>query len=588
MNEQSALSLKTIKTWLSSPQVIGWPLIVFALVWPVATGFIGGETPGQEFAFSIHFYDLLGAALTSSSLFIAKAILRSPSRRQINPRAWPQLLALVSAAIAGTVLPVLIVDTISYVPEAYVQAMPFGIVSQCTYLLIFIMIWNSRKEQREAVRALAVARKSLTFLKENLQTELAENQKALQDQVVAVLEPAIMQLTSEMKSESDNTVIAASLRNSIDQVVRPLSHELAQEHTGGAEGTLKSLRQFERAIVKLPARERWSQKLGLSEAANIPLITLAQIAFIIPASTFLFGAQGYVASMIAGVAIVAANYGAVKFFAKRTASYLQVIATSVALGLMSAFTYFEIIFAVVQRSTPDLVNIVAVAVSIAVFISGYINCQLAIRRVSLQLAAESNKKLQDVVKQLKQDVWLNRRRMARVVHGSVQANLQAAAIRLIRGNKDGDVKPDALVGAVAKSLQEIFSDQAARPKLTSAIKSLQEFWAGACELTVSVDEELLKKIELKPQTAECVYELISEATSNAVKHAAADEVDAVIASNGEVIEVEIRNALGEQDTDGIPNPGGYGSRIYDEITSAWSLTFDDTDAILKATMPISE
>jgi signal transduction histidine kinase len=586
MNEGSALSIKTIKTWLSSPKVIGFPLIVFALVWPVGTGLLGGETPGQEFAFSIHLYDLLGAASAAGTLLIARALLRFASRSQNKTRIWPQLAAILSAAVSAVLLPIWIVETFSYVPEAYLKAIPIGVVSHFTNMLIFIMFWNSSKEQRAAVRELAVARKSLTFLKANLQTELAANQKALQDQVMAVLVPTIKQLTAEMKSESDNTVIAASLRTSIDQVVRPLSHELAKED--GSEQTMQSLRQFERSIVKLPARERWAQKLQLSEAANVPLITLAQVAFIIPTSTFLFGVQGYIASMVSAIAIVFANYGAVKLFSKRTASYGRVLFTSAGLGFISAFVYFAITFAVANQSTADRALFVAVAVFIASLISGYINCQLAIRRVSLQLAAESNHKLQDVVTQLKQDVWLNRRRMARVVHGSVQANLQAAAIRLIRGNKGGDVKPDALVDAVAQSLQEVLSDQAAQPKLSSGLKSLQEFWAGACELTVIVDSELLTKIEANRQASECVYELISEATSNAVKHAAADEVDVVITGSNNLIDVEVRNALGEQSSGGSLKSAGYGSRIYDEITSAWSLTFDDSDAILKATLPLSQ
>jgi signal transduction histidine kinase len=587
MNEGSALSLKTIKTWLSSPQVIGFPLIIFTLIWPVATGFLGVETPGQEFAFSIHLYDLLTASTASATLLIASAVFSFTSKANKRTHIWPQLASIITAAVLAALIPIFIVETFSYVPEAYVQAIPSGIVTTLTNMLIFIIFWNSRKEQREAVREFAIARKSLNYLRSNLQTELAENLKSLQDQVMKVLEPAITQLTAELKSGSENAVIAASLRASIDQVVRPLSQELVKVETDGSEQTLQSLRQFEKSIVKLPARERWSHKLQLSEASNVPLIVLAQIAFIIPSSTFLFGVQGFLASLVASIVVVLANYMAVKLFSNLTARYKRVLALSGVLSLISAFVYFAITFAVAQQSTADLVLFVAVAVLIANFISGYITCQLAIRRVSLQLAAESNNKLQAVVTQLKQDVWLNRRRMARVVHGSIQANLQAAAIRLIRGNKDGQVKPDVLVDAVAQSLQEVLSDQVAQPMLSSGLKSLQEFWVGACELTVSVDAELLQKIDANRQAAECVYELISEATSNAVKHAAADEVDVVITASESLIEVEVRNALWEQGSDGGRNPAGFGSRIYDEITSAWSLTFDGSDAILKATLPLS-
>jgi len=586
MNEGGTLSLKTIRGWLSSPTVISYPLVIFVLVWPVITGFIGGETPGQEFAFSIHLYDFLGAAISSAILLLARAAFSVAPFSRIKSRAWPHIAALFAAAASGAVLPVVIVSSFSYVPDAYLQAVPFGVLSLFINMLIFIMFWNARKELRVAARELAVARKSLTFIKANLQSELAANQRALQKHVMAVLEPTIAQLTSEMKAGDGNIAVAASLRNSIDQVVRPLSYELAEAANSGPEQTMQTLRQFERAITKLPARERWMQRVHLSEVANVPLIILAQVAFIIPASTFLYGPQGSVASVISAITIAFANYAAVKTLASRVASYLRVLLLSVVVSVVSAVVYFAIVAVAVKQSSASLTLIVAVAVVITNFISGYINCQLAIRRVSLQLAAEVNNRLQAVVTQLKQDVWLNRRRMARVVHGSVQANLQAAAIRLIRGNKNGEVEPSALAQAVSESLSGVIFEQADQPGLSAAITALQEFWSGACELTVTVDADLLTRIEANNQAAECVYELISEATSNAIKHAAADEVDVHITDAGNAIEIEIRNAFVGSDCEATRNPAGYGSRIYDEITSSWSLTYDNTDAILMARLPL--
>ena len=75
MNQTGALSLAKIKGWLSSPQAIGYPLIVFALVWPFATGFLAGETPGAEFEFSIHVYDLIGSSLVAFVLLACRFLL---------------------------------------------------------------------------------------------------------------------------------------------------------------------------------------------------------------------------------------------------------------------------------------------------------------------------------------------------------------------------------------------------------------------------------------------------------------------------------------------------------------------------------
>ena len=325
----------------------------------------------------------------------------------------------------------------------------------------------------------------------------------------------------------------------------------------------------------------------MREAVSIPLVVIAHLVFIIPSTIFLNGVQGYGAAFLAALVITSFNFGYIKLAGDRSSKYLGVLAISVALSFISSAIYFLVLTVVVQDSDATSVIAVAVSVFISNFVTGFFSCQLSIRQSSLVAAAEVNAKLQESVTELKQDVWLNRRRFARLVHGSVQANLQSAAIRLIRGNQTGELSADALAEELALSLNNLLSDQSHQPKLTSALQSLKEFWAGACDLTISAKPALLSRFESNLQTAECLYELISEAVSNAVKHAEADEVDVQIVQADDVIQVEIRNAKGMPASSANANVAGYGSRIYDEITSAWSLTFDDNDAILKATLPLA-
>jgi signal transduction histidine kinase len=326
----------------------------------------------------------------------------------------------------------------------------------------------------------------------------------------------------------------------------------------------------------------------MREAVSIPLVVIAHLVFIIPSTIFLKGVQGFGAAFLAALLITLFNFGYIKLVGGRSSNYLRVLTISLGLGLFSGAIYFVAITMVVQASEAAFVIAVAISVFISNFFTGFFSCQLSIMHSSLVDAAEVNAKLQESVTALKQDVWLNRRRFARLVHGSVQANLQSAAIRLIRGNQTGDLSADELAEELAQNLNVSLSDRAQQPRLSSALQSLRDFWSGACELTISAEPTLLSRIENDLQTAECLFELISEATSNAVKHAEADEVEVQIVQGAEVIHVEIRNAKGLPANSGQANNAGYGSRIYDEITSSWSLTFDDTDAILKATLPLTE
>lgn len=574
MNEGNSLSIRRIYFWLTSREVINLPFVAFVLIWPFATGFLVGETAGQQFAFSIHLFDLLGSSVTAASLFIGDRIFR-----------WKPA-ALLFAAVFGTVVPIWIIDAFSFVPTAYVDTIPTGILGQITNMVAFVIFWNVRKEAKSSVRELALARKSLSYLNANLKSELVANQQQLRDYVLQVLEPAVDQLSLEMKSGLDNSALAQKLRSSIDQVIRPLSHQLASEENNGGQQTFERLRQFEKEILRLPARERLVQILQLTEIANIPLAILAHVAFIIPASYFLFGPNGTLSSILAGAVVVGINLTIAKLAKNKTFEYWKVLLAAVLLALAVEGVWILVVSARLPGSETGLKLAVGLIVFLANFLAGYVNCQLSIRNLVLGQARKTNEKLQAAVTQLKQDVWLNRRRLARVIHGSVQANLQSAALRLIKGNKNGDVAPGELADEIAGSVKAVFSDHSEQAPLSSAIKSLQEFWNGVCELTVEIDPELLSKVEANPKSAECLYELISEATSNAVKHASAEEVDARISADNGSITVEIRNAHGLSVAPKIGVISGYGSRIYDEITAIWSLTFDESDAILKATLPL--
>lgn len=581
MSQQSALSLAKVKSWLAASDAIGLPLITFALVWPVATGFLVGETEGAEFSFSIHFFDLLGSGIAASTLLLLRLLMK---RIRARRSAVATLSVLVLAAFFGSLLPVVIVESFSAVPQIYRDSVPFGFFSILATSLTFIFIWSAVSEQRSALRSLATARKSLSFLKANLESEIAENRKILKEQILAVLEPAFVQLNEELTSGASEQTLASRLKGAIDEVVRPLSHELAESKDLPDGHALQTIHQFEKSIIRMPFRDRWSQRVLLVEAVSIPLVVLAHVIFIIPSTVFLNGSQGFVAAAAALFAITLANFGFTKLASKRSALYFQVLATALALGLVSAGIYSMLLSLLVPNSDASFILAVATSVLIANFVTGFFGCQLSIRRSSLAAAAEANSNLQGAVNQLKQDAWLNRRRLARAIHGSVQANLQSAAIRLIRGSQTGEVNLDALTEQMTQSLDVALAARTEQPGLISSLESLKEFWSGACDLTIAASTDLLLKIEVDQHASECLYELISEAVSNAVKHAGADEVDVQITQADDEIRVEIRNPLGEGASSEKANAAGLGSRIYDEISDAWSLDFVDGDAVLKATL----
>jgi signal transduction histidine kinase len=171
--------------------------------------------------------------------------------------------------------------------------------------------------------------------------------------------------------------------------------------------------------------------------------------------------------------------------------------------------------------------------------------------------------------QLRQEVWLNRRRIASILHGSVQAALYASAIRLAKEESPSPEEISAVQSDISAAIGKLEATDGAE-NFKEVLEQIKTVWDGAVEVELpSIGVEIQQKLEANTVASTCAAEVVREAVSNAVKHGKAEHVVIALEQTGP-------NLLGITVTnDGQPLPAeieaGYGSSILDEVAFSWQL-----------------
>jgi signal transduction histidine kinase len=183
-----------------------------------------------------------------------------------------------------------------------------------------------------------------------------------------------------------------------------------------------------------------------------------------------------------------------------------------------------------------------------------------------------------------QKLWVFRKRWLLVLHGSVQSSLTAALARL---QSVGEITPIVLQLVkqdLARAEIAVNTDLQEVPDLDSGLKQIKEVWEGICEVKVQVSSRATRAIERSPDSSFCVNEIVKEAVSNAVRHADATKVNAVIdRTQDDILFIEVTNN-GKPLADNFG--GGIGSEMLNEICLSWSLTSDKKTVRLAAELPV--
>ena len=165
----------------------------------------------------------------------------------------------------------------------------------------------------------------------------------------------------------------------------------------------------------------------------------------------------------------------------------------------------------------------------------------------------------------KQRVWVVRRRLGYALHGSLQAALYVAAMRLSDHRIPNDEVVRSIRADIAAAVFKIKSGAAESSDVLQACHDLASIWEGTCVVTWEVTPEATEALSASPTASECAIEVVVEAVQNSIRHGKAAEVCVSITLTGDKLTVNVLD-------NGTSKTGvaGLGSRMMDELCVHWA------------------
>ena len=299
------------------------------------------------------------------------------------------------------------------------------------------------------------------------------------------------------------------------------------------------------------------------------------------AATHIFGVEnGLRQILIAGVSVfvgqllLKALIGNYKLHQEGT--FVVILGSYLSIGLATDFIVALNQFNRVGYQVGRVTALVAI-VGIEFFIGGLYQLQRGQTETAL-LAI--NEHLERLNASARRELWLYRRKVATVLHGSVQSHLYASAIRLAQTKRVTKAIIDRETKELRATLGELDFEQRTRESLRSVIRQIIDVWAGTCEIYSQIDKSIFILAKKDAEFEAAFIEVVREAISNAVKHSKATEIDvkAEVRHNTAYLSISA-NQLAKLNQN---SSSGFGTKLFNELTLRWSLRNESARAIFEA------
>lgn len=495
--------------------------------------------------------------------------------RVICPRVrssnWIWLLlasVLVGAVVRGIAFGVLLY----VVGAADSPDLVFRVVASLTHLaVITVLLWFLVSEVRglhSRRRQLIAERDQLVALQGSVLIDLDR----LSDRATEEIRGTILESLGALGSQN-STEFRARLRVTIDDVVRPLSYQLAAQPSAWRPPQLSQ--ETVGADWALAARE------GLDPVRIHPVILPILLIWLgLPIHLFRFGPSltaGFVATVIIGIpAFWFARKAAIHLTtghgagAKAAGFVIAVIVGGAAIGL-ATLPYMQ--------GQPQPFVFVAVAPILALLISGPLAIAETAREQDLELESEllaTTEDLRWMLVRARERYRQQESALAHALHGRLQASLAAAFLRLDRAvaqDADDETLVTALQAGVLAAVSELNVIDSEPDPIEKIVALTQSNWSGAVNLTFSIDPPARQALADDSLCAKSVNDLIPELVFNSVRHGSASVIEVRV-------EVADRRTLslsviddGSKET--IPGHFGLGSTLLTDASISWSRSQGD-------------
>lgn len=565
---------------VGGPDSISWPS--FAVVYPMVlfTNIIGSGASIENYALPLIGSSTLGALAMFAVLLLGKYTILRPAR--IKPRpALTILVILVALVVRAFVFDEMLLIW-NLEAEAKVAYRFFASISTMgvTLVVMAYIVSLAREFSRNSER-LRATNETLRATKRNLDQKIRAKREDVVGSVRAELEGRLKQLTGTTAKQALNR-----LRETIEEVVRPISHELAKQVTDLSPELAE------------PQTERVLWRRVFADSTSVQPFRPFSFAFWAGFATLCFAplqwgfelgvTLAFVASLVPFAALSACANLWSRFFRQRSTTVRSLVFTVAlfATGLLGSLAITRV------SGMESIANRLVLPLGTLWILLGWgmaliPSLQTETARVLNSLNRSSDQLREELVR-LNTAYRLQQQAIARALHGPIQDALSVAAFKLSAAIKNGTAN-EKLVAELNEKISstivllDLAEDE--QPALEQSLADLAEFWDGVAKIRYKLTPAAKRVLAHHPVTSATAIELIREACSNAVRHGKASQirVNVSLSKDQNRLELNVENdgALVKMTT-----KPGLGTKLLNELALSWNLRSSGTTTVLDATTPV--
>ncbi|MEY3733258.1 MAG: hypothetical protein RL347_617 [Actinomycetota bacterium] len=545
---------------IGSPATASWPVFWLCLGFNVFLAFAGSLDDGMTLPDRLI---LVVAAQTVMMAVVVAYVVEVLPRIPHTWRPWTSLLAFAAAGLArGFAASVVYGTILGPQGERLSLRLVGGVISAVIFFVPATILVASWRDYFQRRADLVARREQLTQMAGRIVDDIVERDRTIVDRVRAELDRVL--------ADADPR---AGLQRLSDDVIRPLSHELADEAPTWAPPTVSSGRIRPGAVIDRASTGH--PLMPLTTAFTILAIALLGIVL----------AYGWAISFVYALAVMAsasallwlANAVIARIGAWPTATriaalvlMLAVIGLVVGEGAQFLLPPRDLTFSLVAGNVALVVGF-GVGYAFARAVSGELRDTLdELRTVDDELTWQ--------VARLRLVQWAQGTRFARALHGPVQGSIAVAVDRLRTApGEQAQVLAD-LRAALARSLD----GESIILSWADGLEGVSRSWAGICDVVLVASDDCGHRLDADTACREMALEVLSEAVSNAVRHGKASRVCVSVRCSSDRVEITVLdNGHG-----GEARAPGLGTRVLDSCALEWSRDAAPGASRLHAVLPL--
>ncbi len=565
--------------WIGSRFAFSWQLMLLIFANYVLNGqlftgveLVSGGPPGFIF-------DLYNSLSVISVLFIFRFIkFKNTFAKSITAFT---IASAISNFLPAFALPYLYstVDANSENYRSFLLIATTGFFQMILVQCLLTILLASFSESRTARKSIAIEQTKLNHLKDNYQTQFAEITQRLEVDVRSKLDELLSTLLSKIENQRQPSHLAALVSETLNEGVRPLSWEIESDLDEDID--LSKVKP-----IKFSLRERFAFKVELSRATSVASATFLLAIYDLPLILFVFGMEAVPQGIVTIATSAAGMFLVTRLFAKyKIYSWLAVILMGLIAGLLgSSFLFIRLLSEGLSAEFYEIGVVISFAqIYLAVT---WFKTTIELRAFSIGRVQELNEQLKVLVSTLRQSTWLQKQKLARMVHGPVQSSLFAVYLELNQSDSLEDGTRGQLAEKVRAASQALdLADESVKQPFAKALAQLTEGWGDTLEFKVRLEPEVARRIDSSEVGKACAIETLREAINNAAKYGTGQIEIAIDSASDELVSIQVCNGITENYLSAAP---GYGSNVLNQVTHQWELKTEGDQAVFTALVALAK